>query len=171
MKMLFAPLWMMRAIEAASLPRSALVNIPKLLGIVSPEDVRLYVGINGRLNDVLPAPIVDSFHSSVDCLYQTANECEETRKRLELGEDFNAVVSDKRMKDSAAELGKYVLSCYPFSEDTVLIYQTSVEGSTDMASLYTDVMKILNTKMPFEELMTEPCARAWLRHTLDQQAA
>jgi len=169
MKMLFAPLWMMRAIEAASLPRSALVNIPQLLGIVSPEDVRLYVGLNYRLDDILPAPIVSSFHCSD--LLPSINECEETRKRLDLGEDFRAVITDKRMKESAEELGKYVLSCHPFSEDTVLIYQTSTVGVTDMASLYTDVMKILNTKMPFEELMTEPCARAWLRHTLDQQAA
>lgn len=169
MKMLFAPLWMMRAIEAASLPRSALVNIPKLLGIVSPEDVRLYVGLNLRLDDILPGPIVSSFYQCE--LHQSINDCEETRRRLDLGEDFNAVITDKRMKDCAEELGKYVLSCHPFSEDTVLIYQTSTVGATDMAALYTDVMKILNTKMPFEELMQEPCARAWLRHTLDQQAA
>ncbi len=162
MKLLFAPVWMMRAVQAAGESNAVLLNIPKLLDIVSLEDVKVYLRANLILDTILPEPLAKSFHTGFvgDGVREKHPEIADKLSDLDFHEqNIKGLLS----KNELAEMQKFVLSSVVLNENTLLIYQTSVEGDTDLVNLYEGVLSSINNFYRLEDFAREPITVEYLR--------
>lgn len=159
MKLLFAPNWVIRAIEAAQLPRSVLLNAPKLLSILSAEDVKVYCQINAKVNTFLPHALCGSFHHT--CLFDKIPD-EDREKQIEI-EQLERSITGGLKKSVKDDLEKYILKSVVLDESTLLVYQTDVVGETDWLPFYEGILMTLNNFYPLEDFVREPITIEFLK--------
>lgn len=159
MKLLFAPVWIIRALEAAGLPQAALLNAPKLLSILSAEDVKVYCRLNNKIAEFLPAALVKSFHAT-DVHGMIPNDSYDKLSDIEM---LERSVSGALSKASLEDARKYILKATILDDTTLLVYQTGVVGETDWLPFYEGILQGLNGFCKFEDFVKEPLTQEFLK--------
>lgn len=166
MKLVYAPQWMLTALEAAHVPFAKLFDLESLLGTLSYPDVASYLAYNApeSLGSFIPRPVLESFTPLAQCLVVADSVRSELNSAIQ-ARSLNQA-SPITPEVDAMESKGLVLSTDLIGEDAILIRFVSKEGlSSDLSDslgFYTRLITQLSMHQSFETIMGLPVMNAYL---------
>lgn len=174
MKIIYVPPALRAVLEAAGVGAKDLLDVEKLVGILSPEDVAFYSFLQMRLGKVLPAEIHTSFASAL-CNQDGCAAAEKvlgpyqaTDRKMK---EFQRVLQEYCLNDSAPQLnltGMHLTSDV-MDENTIRFTHTPMASGDEpdstvagMRDLLDRVIQQLHAFLPFEKLARLPLLTGYL---------
>lgn len=165
MKILYADAWMVDALTAAGLPRTALLDIPALLNTLSVDDVAFYIDTNRNLNGFLPKEVVSSFQPAT--FIQLNSTDDRQMRRVHDALQGRAIKKSTAVPADAKNTGK-MLTCDLLDADTILFRYIDSVGDTSplhrVLHLSERIIRQLYTMLSFEHLSVLPVVRMYLEN-------
>ncbi len=155
LKLVFVPVWLENVLKASNVGLDTVLDPEKLSRIISRGDLDLYLNIQNSLGSFLPLSVVYSFGSGDERQCYAELPVEEKRGYL-----YGFTLNNSDLAASPVLTAHHV--GYDYVMLTVATDQTTQDK--DYVILMGEILGILRSVLPLEEVAKLPIMETWLKH-------